>query len=145
MRWPGSTWKRCKILHPEHQSLYVTPFGPLLHRRHIVETLIGSLIVVISVPLLGYTFQFLYASEDVRVKNSPSVTVVESFYVSSMGRAYRIIISFPLHHSWKSLEMNSEPLSHLIFSGLLSSQIIFSLLYSHSSTISTTICFFISV
>lgn len=50
----------------------------------------GALIVVITVPLLGYTFHFLYASEDVRVKYSPSVTAVESFYVSVLGRTSRL-------------------------------------------------------
>lgn len=39
----------------------------------------GSLIVVITVPLLGYPFHFLYASEDVHVKYSPSVTAIEPF------------------------------------------------------------------
>ena len=39
----------------------------------------GSLIVVITVPLLGYPFHFLYVSEDVHVKYSPSVTAIEPF------------------------------------------------------------------
>lgn len=47
------------------------------------------LIVVITVPLLGYPFHFLYASEDVRIKYSPSVTAIEPFYISVLGRTSR--------------------------------------------------------
>ena len=50
----------------------------------------GALIVVITVPLLSYTLHFLYASEDVRVKYSPSVTAVESFYIFVLGRISRL-------------------------------------------------------
>lgn len=84
--WPCSTRKQSYICLSEHQSLCVTPFCQVLHRRHIAETLI----VVITVPLLGYPFHFLYASEDVRVKYSPSVTAIESFYVSVLGRTFRL-------------------------------------------------------
>ena len=49
----------------------------------------GDLIVVITVPLLSYTLHFLYAPENVRVKYSPSVTAVESFYISVLGRISR--------------------------------------------------------
>lgn len=48
------------------------------------------LIVVITVPLLGYPFHFLYASEDVRVKYSPSVTAIEPFYISVLCRTSRL-------------------------------------------------------
>ena len=50
----------------------------------------GSLIVVITVPILDYPFHFLYASEDVRIKYSPSVTAVDPFYVSVLGRISRL-------------------------------------------------------
>ena len=43
------------------------------------------LIVVITVPLLGYPFHFLYASEDVRVKYNHSVTAIEPLYISVLG------------------------------------------------------------
>ena len=91
----------------------------------------GSFIVVITVPLLSYPFHSLYASEDVRVKYCPSVTAVELFYsmypfcVGHPGWVYRMLISFPLHHSWKSFEMHSGPLLHLMFFSLPFSQITF--------------------
>lgn len=66
-----------------HTFLPDTPSATYCRDSH------GALIVVITVPLLSYTLHFLYASEDVRVKNSPSVTAVESFYISVLGRISR--------------------------------------------------------
>lgn len=75
-----------------------------------------------TVPLLGYPFHFLYASEDVRVKYSPSVTAIEPFYISVLGRTSRLGVQnayvVPFAPFLEILEMNSGPLSHLMFFGL---------------------------
>ena len=66
-----------------HTFLPDTPSATYCRYSH------GDLIVVITVPLLSYTLHFLYAPENVRVKYSPSVTAVESFYISVLGRISR--------------------------------------------------------
>ena len=50
----------------------------------------GLPFVVITVPLLGYRFHFFYTSEDVCVKYSLSVTAVEPFHISVLGRTSRL-------------------------------------------------------
>ena len=81
--------------HIRTSIIVFTSHLPVFIRRHIVQRLMWSFIVVVVVPSLRLYPYLINGSEDVGIQNRPAEAAVEALDITVLSRTPRLCVQYP--------------------------------------------------